>query len=352
MPATVKKGSEGADVRYVQETLSALYWPTGREDGVFDDATEVAVKMFQRHIGIGVDGIVGTRTYAGLERALRETRGRVWGRGGVRRSPVDLGPLGGAFEGLEVSIDDLVVKLGAVEDGIRARALGLAEAVGFLARQPALLLAYFETLLGAELATLPESAKGDADRAVSLAARLAADGPRRRLGETLEQVVALQAGGRAAEIGTAVRALFTELGASADVDGAFLKDARTLAFELRDPSGSATLVVTGSGGAIREVSWSGSLGGRGGAEVAAGASLFVGLCRGDAARYRTATLDVHLPHGALSSVAWGLDTARLALGVSVPFDREKDLARIVAGPLASTPGATLGGPLPTTGLWP
>lgn len=352
MPATVRKGSEGADVRYVQESLDALYWPIGRTDGVFDEATEAAVKMFQRHVGVGIDGIVGTRTYAALDRALRETRGRVWGRGGPRRSPVSLGPLGAAFEGLELSVDDLVVKLGAVEDGVRAQAASLAQAVSFLTRAPAVFLSYLEALLGAELSSLPESARVEAERATRLAQRLAADAPRRRLGETVEQIVALHASGRAPEIGTAVRTFLSEPELLSDVNAAFAGEPRTLAFALRSAEGPLALVATGSGGALRSVAVLGSLGTRGGAEVAAGATLTVTLCRGDLARFGAATVNVELAGGEPSALGWALDPTRLAAGVPVPFDREKDLSNLVSGPTGNPPGAALGAPVVASVLWP
>lgn len=352
MPATVKKGSEGADVRYVQESLDALYWPPGRSDGVFDEATEAAVKMFQRHVGVGIDGIVGTRTYAALDRALRETRGRVWGRGGPRRSPVSLGALGATFEGLELSVDDLVVKLGAVEDGVRAQAASLAQAVSFLGRTPAVFQSYLEALVGAELSSLPESARADGERAARLAQRMTADGPRRRLGETLEQVVALHASGRAPEIGTAVRALFNEPELVTDVNAALAGAPSTLAFELWSADGRVTLVATGGAGALRSVAVVGSLGARGGAELAAAAAATVTLCRGDLTRFGAATLDVQLASGEPTALGWALDVSRLAAGVPVPFDREKDLCKVTSGPTGRPAGAALGAPIPTTVLWP
>jgi hypothetical protein len=352
MPATVKKGSEGLDVRYVQESLDALYWPPGRSDGVFDEATEVAVKMFQRHVGLGIDGIVGTRTYAALERALRETRGRIWGRSGPRRSPVALGGLGATFEGLELSLDDLVVKLGAVEDGVRAQAVSLGQAVSFLARTPPVFLAYLEALVGGELSSLPESARVDAERVARLAAGLGPDGSRRRLGEALEQVAALHVGGRVTEIGTAVRAFTSELDLATDVNAAFAAEPRTLAFELRNGANRTALVATGSGGALRSVAVVGGVGTLGAAELALGGAAVVTLCRGDLARFSAPSLEVTRASGEPATLGWTLDLSRLAAGVSLSLDREKDLSRLVAGPTGSLPGAAFGEANPATVLWP
>jgi peptidoglycan hydrolase-like protein with peptidoglycan-binding domain len=64
-PATyplLKKGSGGDYVKIVQMALMV--------DGVFGAATEIAVKAFQRRVGITVDGVVGPYTWREIEKVL------------------------------------------------------------------------------------------------------------------------------------------------------------------------------------------------------------------------------------------------------------------------------------------
>jgi len=68
----LKNGSEGADVKELQSDLIRLGYDCGRwgADGDFGDATERAVRAFQRDRGLTVDGIVGAKTAAALETAM------------------------------------------------------------------------------------------------------------------------------------------------------------------------------------------------------------------------------------------------------------------------------------------
>lgn len=59
---TLKKGVEGADVRYLQLRLSTLGY-TVAVDGKFGDGTEKAVRALQQQFGYDVDGIVGEGTH-------------------------------------------------------------------------------------------------------------------------------------------------------------------------------------------------------------------------------------------------------------------------------------------------
>lgn len=71
---TVKRGSTGEDVVYVQTRLIELGYdlsPYGA-DGKFGAKTEEAVKNFQRVNGLEADGIVGQKTYAALENATTD----------------------------------------------------------------------------------------------------------------------------------------------------------------------------------------------------------------------------------------------------------------------------------------
>lgn len=64
--ATVKYGSRGADVTYLQQRLAAKGYSVGNIDGIFGNKTLAAVKEFQNANGLAVDGIVGSKTWAAL----------------------------------------------------------------------------------------------------------------------------------------------------------------------------------------------------------------------------------------------------------------------------------------------
>ena len=60
---TVRKGSRGTFVRYLQEKLISKLYPVGAIDGIFGSATEQATKEFQQENGLTADGIVGPATW-------------------------------------------------------------------------------------------------------------------------------------------------------------------------------------------------------------------------------------------------------------------------------------------------
>lgn len=62
----LKRGSTGDEVRWLQETLSALGYSCGTADGIFGTKTEAAVRRFQAAQGLTVDGIAGVNTRAAL----------------------------------------------------------------------------------------------------------------------------------------------------------------------------------------------------------------------------------------------------------------------------------------------
>ena len=82
----LKNGCEGADVKQLQSDLIRLGYDCGRwgADGDFGDATELAVKAFQRDSGLAADGICGPKTCVALEKALAKleaaSRSRSWWR--------------------------------------------------------------------------------------------------------------------------------------------------------------------------------------------------------------------------------------------------------------------------------
>ncbi len=60
----LRVGSSGLPVRRLQSRMSAVGFDTGGVDGRFSPKTEQAVRQLQQQASIGVDGIVGPKTWA------------------------------------------------------------------------------------------------------------------------------------------------------------------------------------------------------------------------------------------------------------------------------------------------
>ena len=72
----LKNGMEGDDVRALQEALIELGYDCGKwgADGDYGDATEMAVRAFQRTAGLTIDGDYGPKTHKALAAALEVAR--------------------------------------------------------------------------------------------------------------------------------------------------------------------------------------------------------------------------------------------------------------------------------------
>ena len=97
-PASLQSGSSGQSVRQLQYMLNVVSQfvnsiPTVAEDGIFGEATQNAVRAFQRFAGLTADGIVGPATW----NALYE---RVVGIG------VDLNSVNGQYPGTPLRLGD------------------------------------------------------------------------------------------------------------------------------------------------------------------------------------------------------------------------------------------------------
>ena len=68
---TVKYGSSGSAVTYLQQRLAALHYDVGSADGAFGGNTLHAVYAFQKVQGISVDGVVGPATWSKLASPFR-----------------------------------------------------------------------------------------------------------------------------------------------------------------------------------------------------------------------------------------------------------------------------------------
>ncbi len=70
----LQSGSEGDDVKELQESLKRLGFKPGRPDGVFGGKTEAAVLEFQKSYGMYDDGVVGENLVNVLNEALATDR--------------------------------------------------------------------------------------------------------------------------------------------------------------------------------------------------------------------------------------------------------------------------------------
>ena len=61
---TLRLGSRGIYVRYLQQKLLSKLYPVGTPDGIFGNNTLTAVRAFQSENGLAADGIVGRQTWA------------------------------------------------------------------------------------------------------------------------------------------------------------------------------------------------------------------------------------------------------------------------------------------------
>ncbi|MEU2614705.1 L,D-transpeptidase family protein [Micromonospora sp. NPDC007271] len=66
----LRQGAKGAAVTTLQRRLTALHYDVGGVDGVFGSSTFHAVVAFQKVNGLTRDGIVGSRTWAALDRPV------------------------------------------------------------------------------------------------------------------------------------------------------------------------------------------------------------------------------------------------------------------------------------------
>lgn len=69
MADTLRRGSRGSEVERLQQLLNTRLQPSPnlRTDGDFGARTEAAVRLYQASVGLGIDGVVGPRTWEALE---------------------------------------------------------------------------------------------------------------------------------------------------------------------------------------------------------------------------------------------------------------------------------------------
>jgi len=92
----------GDDVRTLQGALGLLGFDAGREDGIFGERTDRAIREFQRNVGLPPDGILGATTVQALGR-LRPV-GSGPGRATVREAEA-LRRLSATLQGARIAVD-------------------------------------------------------------------------------------------------------------------------------------------------------------------------------------------------------------------------------------------------------
>lgn len=92
----------GDDVRELQRALNVLGFDAGREDGIFGERTDRAVREFQRNVGLTPDGIVGATTIQALRRLRPVAPGP--GRATVREIEA-LRRLSASLQGARIAVD-------------------------------------------------------------------------------------------------------------------------------------------------------------------------------------------------------------------------------------------------------
>jgi N-acetylmuramoyl-L-alanine amidase len=92
----------GDDVRDLQARLNLLGFDAGREDGILGERTHVAIRDFQRNVGLVPDGIVGPVTLEALIRIRPVGTGP--GRAAVREGEL-LRRMAATLEGASIAVD-------------------------------------------------------------------------------------------------------------------------------------------------------------------------------------------------------------------------------------------------------
>jgi peptidoglycan hydrolase-like protein with peptidoglycan-binding domain len=125
---TLKNGSQGQEVKDLQDALKVLGFNPGPVDGIFGDKTETAVRAFQADRGITVDGIVGPVTWLYIDEADQSHPILKKGSKGlpVRRLQKRISTAGFDTQGVdgrfgpntETAVKNLQAAFGLVVDGI------------------------------------------------------------------------------------------------------------------------------------------------------------------------------------------------------------------------------------------
>ena len=117
----------GDDVAALQRRLLDMGFPVGRVDGLYGPVTDLALRDFQRNVGLVADGTCGPATLAALSRLERTVRG---GRADALLADLTVAHRGPALAGKVVVIDPAH---GGADPGVAAHGLTEAAVVEDLA---------------------------------------------------------------------------------------------------------------------------------------------------------------------------------------------------------------------------
>jgi len=123
---TILRGSRGDAVRLAQEALKLRLYDPGPIDGIFGAKTESAVKWYQSDHGLAADGIVGPRTWAGLDppQVKKGSTGAAVTKAQqlLELMGYDPGPIDGSFGAdTEAAVKRFQTDFGLTADGIVGR---------------------------------------------------------------------------------------------------------------------------------------------------------------------------------------------------------------------------------------
>ena len=104
--SVLKNGDKGDAVQSLQQSLITLGYLTGKADGSFGDATEAALRAFQKASGLKQDGEAGAKTLEALSRAVAELTDTTLSKGDkgdkvqtLQQNLITLGYLSGKADG-------------------------------------------------------------------------------------------------------------------------------------------------------------------------------------------------------------------------------------------------------------
>lgn len=114
--ATLKSGSKGTEVKYLQMNLNGLGYAALTVDSQYGSKTKTAVKAFQKANGLSVDGIAGSKTLGKIDTIVKK----------LQKDLADLGYKPGKADGIYGSSTKSAVKKFQAAKGLKQT--GVADA--------------------------------------------------------------------------------------------------------------------------------------------------------------------------------------------------------------------------------
>lgn len=118
-PQRPQMPAPSAQVRELQQQLTARGYSPGAADGIFGNRTDAAVRAFQQANGLAVDGIVGPRTMAALQGT--RTPPQPFPAPAAKPAPMPIGTTGGNFltgfmDNVSSNVNSAVNAIGSMKD--------------------------------------------------------------------------------------------------------------------------------------------------------------------------------------------------------------------------------------------